>query len=276
MAGLKPPTDAGERAGDAFRRRLGSGPGTLATLAAAIAGSLPGMIRGDAGLAGLGALIGVAVVLAVVAHLARREAEQAFFAGYAVGRRMELSGRSRLPARTPLLKKGDDRYAERLLRGPLGDGVSGSLALYTYETESTDSRGNTSTSYHRYTVGLVEVPELRPLVSELLCQRRSGLRIFEGIEDAFRDAERVTLESRAFNDRYELFADRSQDPIWLRRLFSPGFVVWLAEDAPEGLAFEVSGGLLCVEFSGHMKSTAELDSVRSATARVARRLREEV
>ena len=53
-----------------------------------------------------------------------------------------LGGRRTLPAATPLLRKGDDRYAERSLAGPLGDGVDGILALYTYEEKTTDSEGN--------------------------------------------------------------------------------------------------------------------------------------
>ena len=150
-----------------------------------------------------------------------------------------------------------------------------SLALYTYEDETTDSKGNRQTNYYRYTVGLVEVPECAAHVPELYCQRKSGLRALEKLEDAFRSKQRVKLESEALDERYEIFAGKEQDQVWLRRLFSPTFIVWLGEEAPEKFAFELVGGTLCCYVNGHKKNAAELDTIRAATAAVARRLREE-
>jgi hypothetical protein len=216
-------------------------------------------------------LLGLLVVFAV----ADSRAEDAFFAAYATQRGLALSDRGPLPPATPLLRKGDDRYAERLLSGPLADGVDGALALYTYEDETTDSEGNRQTNYYRYTVGLVEVPECAAHVAELFCQRKFGLRALEKLEDAFRSKQRVTLESAALAERYEIFAGPEQDQVWLRRLFSPAFIVWLGEEAPEKFAFELVGGTLCCYVDGHKKGAAELDVVRAASAAVATRLREE-
>ncbi len=166
-------------------------------------------------------------------------------------------GRGRLPPATPLLRKGDDRYAERTLPGPIGEGVEGTLALYTYEEETRDSDGNQQTNYYRYTVGLVEVPECAGFVPELYCQRKFGLRALEKFEDAFRgDKERVKLESESCSTKYEIFATKEQDAIWLRQLFSPTFIVWLTEAAPEKFAFELVDGTLCCYVSGH-KENAE-------------------
>ena len=177
---------------------------------------------------------------------------------------------------TPLLCKGDDRYAERALAGPLADGVDGVLALYTYEEETTDGKGNRQTSYYRYTLGLVAVPECTDHIPELFCQRKFGLRALEGLEDVFRRSkQRVKLESEALDERYEIFAGKEQDQVWLRRLFSPTFIVWLGEEAPKKFAFELVDGMLCCYVSDHKKSAAELDVVRAASAAVARRLREE-
>ncbi len=151
------------------------------------------LAAGIAGAVYLGAAIGaVAVVAALVLSLlivfaiADRRSEADFFAVYAGQRGMTLSGRSPLPPATPLLRKGDDRYAEHAFAGPLAEGVDGVLALYTYEDESTDSEGNRQTNYYRYTVGLVDVPECAAHVPELFCRRKSGLRSLEKLEDAFR------------------------------------------------------------------------------------------
>lgn len=272
----KPPKDARQQWGPIFRRIATSSKTFVIGLALAIVAAIPGLSQQNVGLALIGVAAVVVLGLIVIAALAHHRAEQAFFAGYAVQRGMELSGKQKLPPLTPMLRKGDKRYAERVLTGALGDGVSGRIALYTYETETRDSKGNRQTNYHRFTLGLVEIPESSARVRELVCQRRSGLRMFEKIEDVFRRAQRVTLESEAMADKYELFVHPDQDQVWLRRLFSPTFIVWLTEVAPEGIAFEIANGLLCLDFKGHKKSTEELDTVREATTHIARRLREEL
>jgi hypothetical protein len=216
------------------------------------------------------------ISLLVVFAIADSKAEDAFFETYAAQSGLALLGKSPLPPATPLLRKGDARYAERALTGSLAEGVDGVLALYTYEDETTDSEGNRETNYYRYTLGLVEVPECAAQLPELFCQRKSGLRSLEKLEDAFRHAkQRVKLESEALDKRYEIFAGADQDQVWLRRFFSPTFIVWLGEEAPKKFAFELVGGTLCCYVSGHKKSGADLDTVRAATAAVARRLRDE-
>jgi hypothetical protein len=270
------PDDANDLRGFHFKRLLDK-PSTWALLvtavvAAAVAGAvLVGPAVGAAAAAGA-LLLGLLIVFAI----ADSRAEDAFFTTYSEQRGMVLSGKGPLPPATPLLRKGDDRYAERALAGPLGDGVDGVLALYTYETETTDSEGNRQTNYYRYTVGLAEVSECAGFIPELYCQRKSGLRALEKFEDVFRRSkERVKLESGALDERYEIFAGKEQDANRLRQLFSPTFVVWLSDSAPEKFAFELVDGTLCCYVSGHKKKAAELDTIRAASAAVAARLREE-
>ncbi len=162
------------------------------------------------------------------------------------------------------------------MAGPLAGGVDGVLALYTYEDETTDSEGNRQTNYYRYTVGLAQLPECAGFVPELYCQRKSGLRALEKLEDVFRRSkERVKLESEALDERYEIFAGKAQDPNRLRQLFSPTFIVWLTDSAPEKFAFELVDGTLCCYVKGHKTKAAELDTIRAASAAVATRLRDE-
>jgi hypothetical protein len=112
-------------------------------------------------------------------------------------------------------------------------------------------------------------------VEEIYCQRKSGLRALEGLEDAFRTKQRLELESEALDKRYEIFVSPNQDSNWMRQLFSPTFIVWLTESAPKKFAFELVDGTLCCYVNGHKKSAAELDTMSSAAATVAKRLREE-
>jgi hypothetical protein len=267
--------DANDLRGFHFRRLLGKPLTWVAIGIETIAiGAVCAVLIGPA-IGGAAALAAFLLGLLVVFAIADSRAEDAFFSTYAAQRGLALAGKGPLPAATPLLRKGDDRYAERTLAGPLADGLDGILALYTYEEESTDSKGNRQTNYYRYTLGLVEVPECAVHVPELICQRKFGLRVLEGLEDVFRSNERVKLESAALDERYEIFAVKEQDQVWLRRLFSPTFIVWLGEEAPEKFAFELVDGALCCYVSDHRKSAAELDAVRAASAAVTQRLREE-
>jgi hypothetical protein len=263
----------GEYFGQLIRKPL-----TLALVAAfAIAAGVAGLVL-------VGPLIGAAalaaallIALLVVFGIADSRSEDAFFERYAAERQMaDEDGRRQLPESTPLLGKGDDRYAERVLAGPLGDGVEGMLALFTYEERSTDSEGNQQTNSYHYTVGMAEVPECVYLAPELYCQRKFGLRALQGVEDVFRSKKRIELESEALSERYEIFANEQlQDFNWLRQLFSPTFIVWLTDSAPEKFAFELVAGHLCCYVGGHKKTAAELDAMRGATASVVTRLREE-
>jgi hypothetical protein len=271
------PEDANDLRGYHFKRLMGK------TLTVALLGSLTliAFIAGGIGvnpLIGLIAAAGVFVLgVLIVLVIADNKAASDFFEVYAEKRGLSLiHGRGRLPQATPLLRKGDDRYSERTLAGPIAEGLDGTLALFTYEEETRDSDGNTQTNYYRYTVGLVEVPDCASFVPELYCQRKFGMRALEKFEDVFRgDKERVTLESEALLDKYEIFATKEQDANWLRQLFSPTFIVWMTDAAPDKFAFELVNGTLCCYVSGHKENAAELDAVAAATSAVAKRLREE-
>jgi hypothetical protein len=270
------PDDANDLRGFHFKRLMRK-PLTwiligVFVIAAGVAGAA---IVGPAvgGAAAVGVLV-IAVVIVFV--IADSQAADAFFDAYAQQRGLVLGGKGPLPAATPLLQKGDDRYANRTLSGHIGEGIDGILALYTYEEETTDSEGNRETNYYRYTLGLVEVPECVAHVPELYCQRKFGLRSLEKFEDVFRTKkERVKLESEALDEKYEIFSSKEQDAVWLRRLFAPTFIVWLNEAAPDKFAFELVDGALCCYVSGHKENAAALDGIAAATATVAKRLRDE-
>lgn len=270
------PDDADDLRGYYFRLLLGKSGVRIAIVAAGLAAAVAGTLLAGPAIGAAGLAAAVIVALLIVFGVADSRSEGAFFDFYGEQHGMSVFGRSRLPQATPLLRKGDDRYAERMLEGPLGDGLEGTLSLYTYEDQTTDGEGNTETNYYRYTVALLELPECAGFVPELYCQRKSGLRALERLEDVFRRSkERVELESEELDERYEIFAGKAQDPNRLRQLFSPTFIVWLTDSAPEKFAFELVDGTLCCYVDGHRKRAAELDAVRAASAAVATRLRQE-
>jgi hypothetical protein len=243
--------------------------GVLAVGGGAIGAIVLGPLIGAAIAAGI-ALLTVLVVFA----LADSAAEDAFFKVYADQRGLTLVGDGHLGPKTPLLRKGDERKAEQIMRGELAEDCKGKIALYTYTDVYYDKNGRHENHYH-FTVAMTELPETATLVPELLCNRKFGLKAFEKLEDAFRSNERVKLESVDLDERFEIFCDENQDQNFLRQLFSPSFIVWMAEEAPEKFAFELEDGILACNVKGHKKSASELDTMRTATAAVARRLREE-
>lgn len=224
-----------------------------------------------------GAIVALLLGIVIVFVIADKRAADDFFEVYAANRNLNLiHERGRLPQATPLLRKGDDRYTERTMTGRLADGVHGTLALFTYEEETTNSEGQSETNYYRYTVGFTQVTECAERVPELYCQRKFGLRVLEKFEDVFRtEKERVKLESEVLDKKYEIFAGNDQDAVWLRRLFSPTFIVWLTDSAPDKFAFELVDGDLCCYVNGHKDDAEGLDGIAAATGAVAQRLREE-
>jgi hypothetical protein len=266
--------DAGDLRSYYFRRRMAKRSTRIWIGIGVVVGFALG--AGSLGLSfGLfGAVAALVIGVILVRSKAAADAQQSFFEAYASKRGMTLSDSVPLPAATPLLRKGDDRHTDEVLTGPLADGVDGTLALYTYTDKYSDSNGEHETDYH-FTVALTDLPECTSFVAELYCNRKSGFRFMEGVEDAFRKMERVHLESDALEQHYEIFTTKGQDQNWLRQLFSPIFIVWLTDSAPEKFAFELEDGVLCCSVKEQHKDTAHLDSVRAATAAVAGRIREE-
>jgi hypothetical protein len=220
-------------------------------------------------------VLGFLIIVTVCWIRAVSRAEDDFFIAYAEERGMTRTDSGSLPYSTPLLRKGDERKAEDILEGPLGDGVNGTLALYTYTEVYYDKNGRHETDYH-FTVAMADLPECQSRLPGLYANRKFGFRVFEKLEDVFRSKERVKLESEQLDEEYEIFTNKEQDQNLLRQVFSPTFIVWLTDEAPEKFAFELEDGVLCCNVKGHKRSAADLDRMRAAASHVAGRLREEV
>jgi hypothetical protein len=269
------PADANDLRGFHFRRLIrkratllwGGIPTVVLALALGTAGNplwLPIILIG-----------GPLITLIVVWFIASSRAEDAFFTAYAKERKLSRTESGQLPGATPLLRRGDERQAEEILAGPLGDGTDGTVALYTYTEVYHDKNGRHETDYH-FTVAIIDIPECRERLPELYANRKFGFRVFEKLEDVFRTKQRVELESEKLDQEYEIFSGKDQDQNFLRQLFSPTFIVWMTDEAPEKFAFELEGGVLCCNVKGHKKSAVELDGLRASAGHIARRIREEV
>jgi hypothetical protein len=268
------PDDANDLQGFHFRRLLSKRStwlwGGIPTVVLAIA-----LAFGNLLWAPIVLVLGLLITVIVCWIRANSQAEDDFFRAYAEEHGLSRTEGGSLPGSTPLLRKGDERKAEEILNGALGEGANGSLALYTYTEVYYDKNGRHETDYH-FTVAMTDLPECRQVLPALYANRKFGFRVFEKLEDVFRSKQRVQLESEQLDTEYEIFASKEQDPIFLRQLFSPTFIVWMTDQAPDKFAFELEDGVLCCNVKGHKKSAPELDAMRGAAAHIAKRVREEV
>ncbi len=200
---------------------------------------------------------------------ASAEAWNAFFAGYAAARGLTDAGADELPAVTPLLAAGDRRRTRRVLRGVLPSGFEAAVALYTYEVLAGSGEGERATHHHS-TVIVYELPELSGRMLDVYCEpRRPASR---GDDHKRRGMVPLQLESVELDRRIEIFHGPDEDAIWLRQLFSPTLVHWLAEESPERFGFEISAGWLCAYVPGHIENAAGLDQLIATADTVATRV----
>lgn len=259
-----------------FTELINSALTMISTAVLAVIAIVVGLSQGAFAI-GLLAAVGVLALATLICFLiAGSRARNDFYSAYADGRGLTRSnGRTSVPPVTALLRRGDKRYAEEEFSGSLPGGMQGQLAFYTYEEESRDSDGNKETTYFHFTIALTNLPETAPFLGELAMQRRSGFRFLDGAEDAFRKRQRVELESESADKKYEIFIGEQDSMVDARQIFSPTFIVWMAENAPDGIACELLAGGLCVNVKGHLKTADELDEFCVAASAIAKRLHEE-
>ena len=206
------------------------------------------------------AIFGSFVWLIVRSIRRRREDIPGAMRAYAAERGLSFEGNGTLPPVTPLLKWRGQALGK--VSGALAPGLDGELAHYRYD------RGNDRGSYlYEQAVVLVPLPEAG--VARMYLDRRRSYEAADAVEDAVTGFQTVKIESAAFAERYRLQVRDEASMIAIRQLFSPSFIVFLTERAPDGFSFEIEGGRLCAAIEGaHWREPAKLDELCRATATV--------
>ncbi len=222
----------------------------------------------------------VLLVLGLALYAAGRRAASDFFTAFAAGHGLTHYRDFELPPLTPLLGAGDRRQWEHFMTGPLepGSDLNCGLGLYTYERRGGDDDDpNASWRSHHFTACVVDMEEAMVMFPALFLQRRRDLVGWVTEEEWLNrhGRQEVELESVEFGRRYELLADGRLDPIALRELFSPSFIVYLAGH-PLAPCFEYRAGALVVYVRRRRTDAGSLNMLLEATRRIAGRLREEV
>jgi hypothetical protein len=166
---------------------------------------------------------------------------------------------------TPLLVEAGGGSLQPAARGRLADRVEGVVGHLAYRRNKT----------FRFNVALTEVPGSTAFAPRVFCIRRGrSTRDDEFYGFEARDSKLWT-ESTALNERYKVSTSPYQEPNWLRQLFSPSFVDWLASVPPSDFSFELAYGALLASVEDDDPGAAGLAALCDATAHVATRIREE-
>lgn len=216
------------------------------------------------------------VVLLVVFMIADSRAADAFYDYYCSSHGLTRLGSTTIGSWTELLRKGDKSETNEQFQGELAPGLNGDLVLYTYTEVHRDSDGDETETDYPFTFIHIEMPEIVEHMTDLNVHQ-AGFRFLDKVQDKFLgDHMRVTLESDKLDQRYEIFVHKEQDQVWVRRLFSPSFIVWLSETPPKNFQFELEDGHLVAFVSKHMDDTEGFENVTRLGTYVATRLLEEV
>lgn len=166
---------------------------------------------------------------------------------------------------TPLLVEAGNGQLSPAARGRIPGDVDGVVGHLAYTRNAT----------FRFSVALAEIPGSTEFVPRLFCIRR-GRRTrddeFYGFEARH---SKLWTESTKLNERYTVSTSPFQDPLWLRRLFSPAFIDWLASEPPEDFSFELAYGALLGSVEEDYPDAAGIEALCRATAHVAERIRRE-
>jgi len=214
------------------------------------------------------------LIIAICWYLADRRAEDEFFKRWADAHQMSHSKKWSVFELTPLLGGGDRRHCEHWMQND-----DAGIGWFTFEVRQDNGDKPDTWEAHNFTISMIEIGELstRRFQGIYLRRRRGLLDRLDSDSNWLRKhkLKKVELESTAFTERYELWAEQDQDDIKLRQLFAPSFVVWLSEHPLEP-GFELRAGTLVVFVPDRCGEAGKLDWLLMAAREIARRIQLEL
>lgn len=180
----------------------------------------------------------------------------------------------------PREQHGPVRFAAWSVAGRLPGGVAGRLrhqAVYG-RTFGVEIAG-------QHTLMVCRIPESVGYLP-MLSVRTEGLEpgLFYWAGDRRPREDVGGFESVELDRRYIVEVAAGQDHAWLRQLFPPSFIDWLASQTPVDFGFRLDGGVFtceCPQYRGQHRADGEvdeqhLDLLAGAGGRAASRIRDEV
>lgn len=229
---------------------------------------------GDLRLLAAGPVLAFLLILLSAHRSAGERSETEFFTELAPSLGLTYTAGGHYVPITPLLAAGDRQRFEHTMEGPLFGKLGGPPCMighYTYDTKH-EHEDVTVWKPHPFTVCAIDVgAPLMRFRGLYLRPRLSGL----GLDHDWLDrGTKVELESVRFNELYELRHGSDQDELAVRELFSPSFLVSLAEN-PLQPGFECKGGTLVIFIRGHEESGGRIAMLHDTARSIARRIAEQ-
>jgi hypothetical protein len=180
----------------------------------------------------------------------------------------------------PREQRGPVRFAAWSVAGVLPGGARGRLR---HQAVYGSTLGMKIAGQH--TIMVCRIPESVGYVP-MLSVRAEGLEpaLFYWAGDRRPREDVGGFESTELDRRYIVEVAKGQDHAWLRQLFPPSFIDWLASSTPVDFGFRLDGGVFtceCPQYRGQHRSDGEvdpehLDLLAGAGGRAAGRIRDEV
>lgn len=205
------------------RMKLFVGFAALAGLGLAVA------MTGEVVTAVFGAFAGCAVgylIFRIIVHSsASGTADDLYRVDWCEARGMRYIGDGSFPQNAPYAKSGDSRKATDAFTGTW-NGLETLFYNFTYTDEDPD---DPDTNYYFKIMRLTgrELP-----IRRLKIHQRSALNKFKWVDNlqgAVTNEKPISLESVAFNDKFDLTIDDQADEIWIRRIFDPATIQSLVD-----------------------------------------------
>ena len=189
----------------------------------------------------------------------------ATYSAFAAARGLEPAAALGLGGLTPLLVESKHCQVGPAARGRLGGEVDGVVGHLAYTRNKT----------FRFNVALTEIPGSTSMAPRLFCIRKGR----STRDDEFYGFEarhsKLWTESTALNQRYTISTSPYQDPNWMRQLFSPALVDYLATEPPADFSFELVYGALLGSVEDDDPGADGLAALCEATVHVAERIARE-
>jgi len=172
----------------------------------------------------VGGAVGYAIFRGVVYTSASNTAEELYRTAWCQERGMRYIGDGEFPANAPYAKRGDKRKATDAFEGEW-NGLQTFFYNFTYTDEGSGDDSDTDYDFKIMRLTGRDLP-----IASLTMHQRGFLNKFQFVDNLqgkFTGQKPVSLESVAFNEKWDLTIDDNADEIWIRRIFDPATIAAL-------------------------------------------------
>lgn len=195
-----------------------------------IVGALIGLAVAKTGGAVIGAfaggVIGYGIFRAIVYSSSENTADELYRFDWCQARGMTYKGDDYFPADAPYAHRGDKQKATDAYEGEW-NGLQTLFYNFTYTEKGDSDDPDTDYDFKIMRLSGRELP-----IERLTMHQRGFMNKFkwvDSLQGALTKEKPISLESAAFNEKFDLTIDDKADEIWIRRIFDPATIQMLVD-----------------------------------------------